>query len=137
MATLAEQTRVRCNTCDVEKDYPKAFPSYRGRQCRECYNARMRQYQSLRPEQVRRANLRRYGLTPEDYDAMNDAQKGVCAACGSPPDGSGNTGHRLAVDHCHATGEVRGLLCRECNLALGYVKDDPKRLRALVHYLGS
>ena len=59
-------------------------------------------------------------------------QKGVCAACGRPPHRT-----RLDVDHDHATNEVRGLLCRGCNLALGGVEDDPQTLLRLIQYLAN
>ena len=62
-------------------------------------------------------NLRaKYGLTLEDYDNMLEQQKGVCAICG----GINPSGRRLAVDHDHKTGEIRGLLCQHCNTHLGW-----------------
>lgn len=57
---------------------------------------------------------RTYGLTLKQYDKMIEDQGGVCAICG----GINENGHRLAVDHNHETGKVRGLLCRKCNLGL-------------------
>jgi len=56
-----------------------------------------------------------------------------CDVCGSTAAIRGNGG--LHVDHDHDTGKVRGVLCNGCNLALGYVKDDPKILRGLIAYL--
>ncbi len=74
---------------------------------------------------------RRYGITSDDYDRMRDEQGGVCAICRREC----STGMRLAVDHCHATKRVRGLLCNACNLSLGKMGDDPTRLRAAADYL--
>lgn len=70
---------------------------------------------------------------------MQDEQGGRCAACGRPETSLGNHGKvkRLAVDHNHETGEVRGLLCLSCNVALGLVDDDVNRLLALAEYLRS
>lgn len=75
--------------------------------------------------------LGRYGLTEADYDRMLGEQGGACAAC------KGRSGQRLQVDHCHETGRIRGLLCGNCNSALGHAKDDIKRLTALISYLES
>jgi hypothetical protein len=61
---------------------------------------------------------RRFGLTVEVYDALLAAQDGVCAICKQPQPG----GHRLAVDHDHTTGQLRGLLCSKCNRALGSIE---------------
>lgn len=64
----------------------------------------------------RRWTLRtRYGITPEEYDELLARQDGRCAMCREEC----ATGKRLAVDHDHATGAVRGLLCHACNRALG------------------
>ena len=67
--------------------------------------------------QGRRALLRKYGLTPESYDRILDSQGGVCAFCGSSNPGRayGRVQGSLCVDHDHATGRVRALLCVTCN----------------------
>jgi hypothetical protein len=71
-----------------------------------------------------------YGMTLADYDALLAKQNGVCFICETkPPD------QTLAVDHHHATGVVRGLLCRDCNLGVGNFKDDPHLTRRATAYL--
>ena len=82
------------------------------------------------PEARRRAALRyKYGLTPEQYESMRDAQSGRCAICDEAPQ------RTLAVDHDHVTGKVRGLLCARCNLGIGYFRDDERILSAAITYL--
>lgn len=68
----------------------------------------------------------RFGITPEDYDRMYNAQSGRCGICGTH---QCETGRRFAVDHCHHTGIVRGLLCFACNVGIGKLNDDPELLR--------
>jgi hypothetical protein len=83
----------------------------------------------------RPARLRRiFGLSLDDYERMLAEQGGVCALCGSPPGNDLRTRH-LAVDHCHETGRIRGLLCGGCNRALGFFKDDPELLDRAAAYL--
>lgn len=78
-------------------------------------------------------NLKKqYGITPEDYDAMYEAQKGCCAICFTH---QVSMNYRLHVDHCHKTGKVRGLLCKNCNLALGNFQDSVKLLARAIEYL--
>lgn len=78
----------------------------------------------------------RFNMTLEDYDAMFDKQCGRCKICGSfetrTQDGRIT---RLAVDHDHKTGRIRGLLCSSCNKALGFVKDDVVILDRMKKYL--
>lgn len=78
----------------------------------------------------------KFGLTPEQYEEMLSKQNGVCAICEQPETGKvrGIT-KPLAVDHDHATGKVRGLLCDRCNHALGRMQDQPARLRRAADYL--
>ena len=82
-----------------------------------------------RIQQQRATNLRRYGLTIEQYDQMLFEQSYVCAICHKP------CSKALAVDHDHKTGAVRGLLCMNCNHGLGKFKDDPNLLMAAIKYL--
>ena len=69
-----------------------------------------------------------YGISMADYEAMFERQAGACAICK-------RTGVTLCVDHCHLTGEVRGLLCSQCNSAIGFCSDDPTVLLAAAAYL--
>lgn len=76
---------------------------------------------------------RRYGMTVKEREDMIRAQGGKCAICG----GAGDHGRRrrLHVDHCHASGRVRGLLCHRCNVGIGYFQEDTERLRGAIRYL--
>lgn len=68
-----------------------------------------------RPEVKIARRAKRYGLTPEELTALIEAQNNKCALCDK----------RLArshVDHCHATGRVRGVVCPRCNITLGMIE---------------
>src|SRR6266851_7644995 len=71
-----------------------------------------------------------YGISVEEYDALLARQNGKCAICREKPEGQ-----TLCVDHCHVTGRIRGLLCRNCNVGLGNYRDDPRLMRAGAAYL--
>lgn len=75
--------------------------------------------------------LKTYGLTLEQYEALYEAQGGVCYICRRA---TGKT-RRLAVDHDHATGYVRGLLCKPCNSVLAHIRDDLLTAYRVVEYL--
>lgn len=76
-------------------------------------------------------NLQReHSLSLDEYDKIFDKQNGVCAICGNPPEKK-----RLAVDHCHRTGKIRGLLCTRCNIGLDYFKDSIFNLASAIKYL--
>jgi hypothetical protein len=77
--------------------------------------------------------LGRYGLSVEQYNAMLAAQGGRCETCPNAFDDTRSG--RACVDHHHATGKVRALLCGSCNAALGMAKENPVILRALARYL--
>jgi hypothetical protein len=79
---------------------------------------------------------RKYGITLGEYEALLESQGGVCAICGEPELAANQYGPLpLAVDHCHGSGAVRGLLCSGCNTGLGKFRDDPELLRAASRYL--
>ena len=80
----------------------------------------------MRENHVRRT----YGLSPEDVQALLAKQSGVCAICQGTMEG-----RKLHIDHDHAKGKVRGLLCDLCNVGLGSFKDNPERLKAAIDYL--
>ncbi len=75
--------------------------------------------------------IKQYGLTPEDYQALMEAQEGKCALCRKEC----SSGNRLSVDHNHDTGRVRGLLCRNCNRGIGLLQESPEILQRAVGYL--
>lgn len=98
---------------------------------------RQRVYRSVMPERSAAYDLKRhYGLTAKEYEALLESHGGKCAICGEAESQviRGKT-LRLAVDHCHAKGHVRGLLCANCNSGLGRFKDDPAALRRAAAYL--
>ena len=70
-----------------------------------------------------------FGISLEEYDALLAKQNGVCAICKK------KSARSLCVDHCHATGLIRGLLCNRCNGGLAFFKDDPARMRKATAYL--
>jgi hypothetical protein len=77
-----------------------------------------------------------YGLTLEQYNEMVARQDGKCLICQDKPHLVGNKRQKtLHVDHCHDSGKIRGLLCHQCNCAIGLLKDDPARIRALLAYV--
>jgi len=80
---------------------------------------------------------KRYGITLGEYGVMSDAQDGRCAICLDEPGLDRKGRNALHVDHCHATGNVRGLLCSACNTALGTFQDDEDRLIAAAAYLNA
>jgi hypothetical protein len=84
-------------------------------------------------ERARDMRLRReFGITLAQYNAVLEFQGGKCAICNRPVR---EFKTRLAVDHSHTSGLLRGLLCWRCNKALGVFRDDLNRLRAAVEYL--
>jgi len=72
-----------------------------------------------------------FGLTLEEYTAKLKAQGHRCAICHTHAD---DLTQKLAVDHCHTTGKVRDLLCKDCNTAIGLLREDPARIESAKHY---
>lgn len=141
-----------CRRCGVVKQLAEFSLSRRATEstnavyrsdCKVCCSERAKQWIAANPERAsankRKSNLaKNYGLTVAEYDALLRKQGGVCAVCGKDePNAHGRTGKRfrLAVDHCHETGKVRGLLCQKCNRAIGLLGDDPVLMRKAIGYL--
>lgn len=161
--TTQKATRQTCKTCGkmkLETEYYRRKNGALRLDCKPCYS----RYQAVQHERhkVKRAEydrkrgsgwvrhpdvdgkylqsddekfvsyLRRtYGLHIEEYTAIAEAQNNVCAICEQPDEAR----PKLSVDHDHATGKVRGLLCTGCNVSLGRLDDDSARLRKAADYL--
>lgn len=93
------------------------------------------------PSEVHSARTRKYylpntyGITVEEYEKLLESQNYKCKIClTETPTGRWKV---FAVDHCHTTGKIRGLLCNECNRGMGLLKDSSSLLRAAADYLDS
>ena len=123
-----------CNGCHEDKlddDFHRGSSK-----CKSCKTKASLRWNKLNVERHRehcRGNHRRkqrlkiYGLTEASYQKMVRDQGGVCAIC--------KEAKKLVIDHDHATGFVRGLLCSTCNSALGHVYDSKDILREAIAYL--
>ena len=84
-------------------------------------------------DRAREGHLKlKYNMTPDDYEMLLAGQGGACAICLRPPDPERR---RFAVDHDHGTGEVRGILCRGCNLGIAQFQEDTKLIIRAVRYV--
>lgn len=126
-----------CNRCGIGKsveDFYRSSRSGDGRQgyCKAC--DKVRRETPERMEAKKRsawlAQLRKYGTSEAEYQQMFERQMGLCLICQKPENNI-----KLAVDHDHATGEVRGLLCKRCNMAIGLLDDDPHIVTRAALYL--
>jgi len=119
-----QETLVRvCRVCMTAKSLDQFYfhhGKYLQRICKSCTIICQREKQT--------------GLSESEYQRLFALQKGVCAICKRVQNSSRYT--RLAGDHCHKTGKLRGLLCFNCNTGIGLFKDDPERLLSAVSYLG-
>lgn len=119
------EPRQACPTCTLRLPM-EDFVTPRGTLLRSCV--------ACTSDRARDRRLRnQYGLSPGEYEAMFKTQKGRCAICLTPATPSGKGA--LQVDHCHATGRVRGLLCLRCNAGLGMFDDDTLTLEIAIDYL--
>lgn len=156
------KTRVCCQ-CKTEKDIKeftkdKSEPSGYAHSCKLCRRERSQKWRKNNPEKIRKANLdntkkrkdfyssergvessrrahlkRMFGITLEEYETKLAEQNGVCYICFSEETTPGKK--FLAVDHCHESNSIRGLLCNRCNRALGLLKDDISILENAIKYL--
>ncbi|HEC64952.1 MAG TPA: hypothetical protein ENI23_06655 [bacterium] len=97
---------------------------------RDRYNLRAKEKRAKQSEPPSCYLMRCYGITKKQYDAMLEQQNGLCAICRKK-----EINRRLAVDHNHATKQIRGLLCSLCNTALGKFDDSVNMLTRAINYL--
>jgi hypothetical protein len=114
----------------------------RQNRCKPCHNRKSAEaYHARSPtskaEYIARVKARKYGMTLEEMQTLVEAHGDLCDICGQP-----DTTHRkrtwtrnLTMDHCHSTGRFRGMLCSNCNIAIGLLKDDPALARKVAEYL--
>ena len=106
------------------------------RRANETPEQRERRLLKMREDGKKNAPKRRagkYGLTPKQVDELLARQSGRCAIC--PTTEPAGRHKKWAIDHCHISGKVRGLLCHHCNTALGGFKDNPLLLQKAISYL--
>lgn len=109
------------NNKEKIEEYIKLYKKY------PIFKENMRRYS-------RKNTLKQFGLTQEDYDKILQSQNGHCAICGN---GTNGNKKNFCVDHDHETGKVRGLLCHNCNVSVGLMKESPLLLRKAAEYLES
>ena len=131
----------KCNKCHEIKPLTEFYktgrksdkdPNARHHECKKCAKTRVKATRD--PERSRDLHLqRRYGITLATFNRMVLSQGSKCACCGtSRPGGKHN---QWCVDHNHVTGDVRQLLCKDCNIVLGLVEDSPEHLQRLIDYI--
>lgn len=129
----------KCSTCQAVKpldefNNSKNQPMGKHNQCRFCQNS-----WKPNPEQIARARkrtrewnrLKATGFTPKEFQEKLNSQGNVCAICGTDDPGKLD----FCADHCHDTGQKRGVICRKCNAGLGHFKDSVENLNAAIEYL--
>src|SRR5690242_13759158 len=125
-----------CTKCHAIKPLTDFGTKQKRLHCKTCYGEWKKKYYQ-RPDVkqkeyvylMKRYFKRKFGITLEQYEEMLKAQDNKCAICRkeeTTPHSRSKKIIRLAVDHCHTTGKVRGLLCRSCNQVLGVLKEDKK-----------
>lgn len=105
--------------------------------CKTCWNILQREYRAKNSanhvQYARKSKLKnKYKITENDYEKLFQLQSGGCAICKQPCATHGKT---LSIDHDHKTGKIRGLLCINCNSALGLLKEDEDLIWNLLEYL--
>lgn len=123
---------VVCSTCKIQKSISNFYHyktdrqglnSYRA-ECKTCMKRKSRlKYEQKHPDAKKNQALKNtFGITLADYNEIFRNQEGKCKICDTPQT---NLTKALAVDHNHATGRIRGLLCHDCNLGIGFLKEQP------------
>lgn len=124
---------IKCSEVKLLESFTRKKDNADGRlnTCKMCERVRKAKYKPS-PEKSRQYYLKHeFGITVDDYDTLFESQNGCCAICNDSP----LENRRLAVDHCHTDGTVRGLLCFRCNATLGKFNDDVLLFQKAIDYL--
>lgn len=112
---------------------------YKDRQKERAYQREyQKKWRAKNPNKARSKNLRyNFGISTKQYETLLLSQRGVCAICQQPETARAKNGKvkRLAVDHDHKTGRIRGLLCNNCNIGIGAFGDNDEHMRSAVAYI--
>ena len=135
------ETHKRCPICGELKNRSE-FGKWKSRKdgltayCKNCFNNKNKKWQEENLDKLptldqkrNSSRKRKFKLSAEDYNKMLVDQNNQCDICKK------EIGREAAVDHCHSTGKVRGLLCRNCNLGLGGFKDNIETIRKAIKYV--
>ena len=130
-------------TKEQQKEYDKAYyAKHKNKKIltsRIHYNNNKEKINANRKERYKTVGkeihlFKQYGITVDDYNAIFTEQNGKCGICETH---QSELKQALSVDHNHKTGEVRGLLCHNCNIGIGYLKDDVNILQNAIQYLNN
>jgi hypothetical protein len=149
MPSLGRPPRDECKRGHPRTDANTYVDPKGVRHCRPCRRARKKRYAQESPtfiaqkkkdrathyarhrDRIRLEDrIKRYGITAEQLETLRRDQDGCCAICSKPI-----SGRDECIDHCHDSGIVRGLLCSNCNVALGLLKDDVDLVKSAINYL--
>lgn len=120
----------QCKLCG--KHHLRTWTAFRTQtRYKTCSQYRQHNWKGLSREDQRLQRL--YGVTMDYYNQKLEEQGGVCVICKISPDSEKK---RFHIDHCHTTGKVRGILCSNCNTALGSFRDNVESLNRAIEYLG-
>lgn len=133
---------VQCPKCNKEVKFSEMPPLTSTRfWCKECVSQHQKDYRKKNPDKIKGYELKRkrngFEITLEEYNEMVIAQGDICAICRKDPKVifTDIKHQSLMIDHNHLTKEIRGLLCANCNLALGHLKEDEDIIWNMLEYL--
>ena len=113
-----------CANCKTEFKAKLNTAKYCSSRCKNIFNHPKEKTDKYRHT----ARLKRFNLTPELFQSLQERSRGVCEICGTQTD-------KLAIDHNHSTGQVRGMLCMACNTGMGLLSDSISLLEKAIGYL--
>jgi len=129
-----------CHKCGQLRDESEFYASGEPAHCKICERERQKKRSKIDTREFRQRKViaqfkHRHGitLTPEQIDEMEEEQNHRCAICERK---FSELKRQYCIDHDHETLEIRGLLCRPCNLTVGYIEKAHARLENIAHYLG-